>query len=435
MATQAAGGKTKSTITLLMIRIVGVVLGYAGTIAMTRTMPQGGFGQLSIAMTIVSLIAMLALCGVDQTSTRFVAEYLRSRNTAALGAFLLWSRRIVFVAAIAATIIAMLIFWLGWSEWMSSSGLMILLPGVILVNYTAMIRGQLIGSGNAIFGQFAEQIVRPMIVLCGIAAIWFLETDLLSAVMIASVLLLSQLGAAIVQKIVQGRPLSVSTRSASIDQNMWIKVSLPLMLTTGIFLLMNRTDLLLVGALLGDRDAAAYSVAIRVATLVGIPLIATQQVFNRQIVRSATTADESNRIATSSQRISIIAGILSLALFLPMCVLMKPILNVFGHEYVEAYPLVLILGGTYVVAAWLGPTGKILGLNDGHRILALLVLMAAIANLAIGLVLVPLHGAIGAAIATSVSTLIWKVSAIFVIRRRLGFLMPFSNSVSFQKDR
>jgi len=398
-------------------------------------MDQSEFGRLSIALTIISLVSMVALAGVDQAATRFVTQYSREGASGLLRGFRAWSNRIVFGAggvAAALTTVACLILS---PDWFWSSGLALLIPAILLMNYIASIRGQLIGRGKPILGQLAEQLARPLVVLAGILGLAYAGDVPITASAAAGAILASFVVAATIQAVISGRHRADAP--PKFESMHWRRIALPLMLTSGVFLLMNRTDLLLVGGLLGDDDAAEYAVAARVATLIGIPLIATQQVFNRQIAAIAGSTHRFDALASAAQRVSVTAGILSIAIFVPMCLALNPILAIFGPEYVVAEPLVWLLGGAFVIAAWLGPTGKILGLNGCQNVLAVLVLIAAVTNLILGWILISAFGSIGAAIATGVSTIVWKVSAIIVIHRRFGILVPFSTraSKSLQAER
>ena len=62
------------------------------------------------------------------------------------------------------------------------------------------------------------------------------------------------------------------------ERRIWIKAALPLLLVSGFIVIIEQTDIVMVGAILGDRAAGLYGAAAKTASLVGLILIAVNTI-------------------------------------------------------------------------------------------------------------------------------------------------------------
>jgi O-antigen/teichoic acid export membrane protein len=93
---------------------------------------------------------------------------------------------------------------------------------------------------------------------------------------------------------------------------------------------------------------------------------------------------------------------------------------VFGPAYLRAYiPLLILLVGEVVNSA-VGLVGMLLNMSRHERDTAKGLAISATLNVVLNLILVPLLGIIGAAIATAVSLATWNILLWCAVRRRLG---------------
>ena len=407
----------------------GLGLGFVSTIILTRLMEPDDFGRFSVAMTICSLVGLVSLCGLDHAAIRFVAEYNDDESRGVLASFEKWLNRTVLGLGVGAAACTMLITWIIAPQWLTNSGLVLLVCGLPALNYVMACRARLIARGHAVKGQVAEQLLRPLVLIAGALIVWFWlgSYESLSPLQVAGIVLAAFVAMAIWQTIACRGHLTVG--DAPTRPRQWFGVALPLMIASGTLLLMNRTDLLLIATLMDDTSVATYTVAIQVATALALPLLATQQAFSRQLV-TGDKSDLAAQLPAVARRIACIAGLTSLMLYGCLVLVLPFLLPIFGPTYTQAAPAIWILGGTIVVSAFLGPSGKVLGLNDRHNVMAILLGGAALANVGFSLLFIPLWGLVGAALSTACSMLLWKIAAALIIRHRFGFLMPLSGRLS-----
>ncbi|WP_459790630.1 oligosaccharide flippase family protein [Arthrobacter sp. AD-310] len=161
------------------------------------------------------------------------------------------------------------------------------------------------------------------------------------------------------------------------------------------------------------RQLGYYAAAASVADAV---LVINNAV--RDITFSAQSSGSGPDILQRSARISFVVGLCIAALLLVPVAFWFPLL--FSADFVEAIPAVAIL----TLAAVVGIPGSVAGaglVGRGHPgAVSMSLVIAAVVNIATVVVLVPLYGATGAAIATLVGNILASNINILVLRRRYG---------------
>jgi len=95
------------------------------------------------------------------------------------------------------------------------------------------------------------------------------------------------------------------------------------------------------------------------------------------------------------------------------------ILMIFGADFTEGAKALSILATGQLVNITMGSVGIILVMTGHEKTLAISFGVAAIVNLALNFLLIPRWGINGAATATATSMIIWNVTLMIIIRRKL----------------
>ncbi|GAA1996971.1 flippase [Nakamurella flavida] len=190
-------------------------------------------------------------------------------------------------------------------------------------------------------------------------------------------------------------------------------------------ILLSRLDQTLMTPLAGAYALGLYVVA---ATIADIPLIINSAV--RDVTFSADAAHATDKRLGQSARISstacFVVGLItavSMPWWLPW---------LFGHEFAPAIPVAIVL----IIAAVQGTPGSIAGAGlaargrPGLRSISLVV--ACVINVGLLFVLVPDHGAMGAAIATLIGSFIAANSNIVFLWKLYG--VPPKEFYGFRRD-
>ena len=178
---------------------------------------------------------------------------------------------------------------------------------------------------------------------------------------------------------------------------------------------MQRVDVLLVGALLGPADAALYAAATRFVVLGGLLAQSIQQVMAPKI-STAVAAEQHDDAREIYQTTTAWLTLVAWPMYLVAVNFPALLLGVFGEEYRTAWPAVVILCLTMLVATACGPVDTVL-LMAGRSLLSLQNAIVALAVMVvIDLVLIPSIGISGAAIGWASALAVKNLLALVQVR-------------------
>jgi O-antigen/teichoic acid export membrane protein len=98
----------------------------------------------------------------------------------------------------------------------------------------------------------------------------------------------------------------------------------------------------------------------------------------------------------------------------------KPLLWLFGPQFVIGYDIMFVAAIGLVVRAAIGPVERLLNMLGHQHVCALAYALSFVMNVVLCIALVPRFGGHGAAAATSVSLVFETILLFAIVRRRLG---------------
>ena len=170
-----------------------------------------------------------------------------------------------------------------------------------------------------------------------------------------------------------------------------------------------RLDVFLVAAFAGARELGLYALAVGLGQLLWITSSSVATVLLPRVASSPPI--EGARQAAQLTRITLLIGVAGAA---ALALIASPLINiVYGQAYAEAVPMLLaLLPGIVAYVAVKVLTAYLVGVGR-LRITVIVSLIGLIATLVLDFTLIPRLGALGAAIASSVS---YSLSAIVMVR-------------------
>jgi O-antigen/teichoic acid export membrane protein len=200
-----------------------------------------------------------------------------------------------------------------------------------------------------------------------------------------------------------------------------LALSSPLLAVALSTLVLQWTDTLLLGVLADARAVGVYNVAMRVAQLLTFVLVSMNTLIAPQfsVLFQAGRLEE---LADLFRR----ATVAMLALTSPPLVLLllfpRQVLGLFGAEFTAGAGVLIVLAIGQFVNAVTGPVGFLLTMTRYERIFAATAAGTAGLDIALNALLIPRHGMLGAAIATSVSLIVMNLALTWQIWRKFGLL-------------
>jgi O-antigen/teichoic acid export membrane protein len=186
---------------------------------------------------------------------------------------------------------------------------------------------------------------------------------------------------------------------------------------------LQRLDIFLVAVLAGPVEAALYTTATRAIVVGQMLQQAIGQVVQPRFGESLVMGDRQYAQALYTASTSWLV-LLTWPIFLSVSILSVPFLQIFGAEYVAAWPVIVVLSLAQMVATSSGTVDIVLTMS-GRSGLALANAFAAfVAMVVLDLLLVPSYGALAAACAWAVSILVRTLLPLWQVHKTLG-LSPY----------
>ena len=198
-----------------------------------------------------------------------------------------------------------------------------------------------------------------------------------------------------------------------------IKIGLPILVVNSTIILSTSGDSLMLGWLGSIKDVGIYSVAARLALLLSFFLAITNSSLGPKIA-SLYNQNEIGEISVLFQKITQILFFIGIIFLIAYIVGGKILLGLWGAEFVTGYSILLILTVGQFVNISTGCVGLILIMCGYEKLHGKISIAFVLLNLVLNLILIPIHGALGAAFSTSLTVIIENLVKMFFVRNKLG---------------
>jgi len=184
------------------------------------------------------------------------------------------------------------------------------------------------------------------------------------------------------------------------------------------FAINTRADSLLLGSLAGVRDVAIYFVALRISQSTSLTLGVFNSLLGPNIsARHAVgDADGLRRLARKYALAIVVVNLLSV---LPVVLLCRPLVGLFGADFLPAVTPLLILCAGQVIQSLAGPAGSFLVYCNREAQSARIFTATCAASIVLNVLLIPRFGASGAALAATTSLALKSVWSVWICVRDL----------------
>lgn len=416
--------------TIFIIRVVSAALAYMSQILLARWMGSSDYGVYVYVWTWVLLLGSMMDFGISASAQKIIPEYRAGGEHALLRGFLSGSRWLTFAASAVASLgLAGLVRLL--SPWIDPATELPLyigcmtLPAFVVANAQDGIARSHDWMQLGLMPQF---IIRQALIVTITASAFVLGFHLgATAAMVASAgaVWIAMAG----QMVVLNRKLAshIERGPKAYDVRGWLAVSLPILLVEGFYLLLSYTDVLVLQQFRSSEEVGVYFAVVKTLALVSFIHYAM----------SATTAHrfaEYNALGDKARLSAYVAHAISwtfwpsLAATVLLLALGKPLLWLFGPQFMTGHDIMFVAAIGLVVRAAIGPVERLLNMLGHQHVCALAYALAFVMNVVLCVTLVPRFGGHGAAAATSISLTCETVLLFWIVRRRLGLhVLAFGN--------
>lgn len=412
----------RGTSTAFVMKVVGAGLSFVLNVVVARVLGARGTGAYYLALTVVSIAAVVGRLGLDSALLRYTAAYSTSGDIARVRGTYRGGMLVAVSAGLAVTGLVELAAGVLARDLFSAPELVVplrlmalaILPISLISLHTELLKG-------------LRRIGRAMLLrgfgvpLLAIPAVFFLGTRM----GVRGVVLGYTAAAVVVCSVGIGlwRVSAPAGRGepARMELRRLMSTSYPLLWATVLQLVMTWTDTLALGVWRDNRTVGIYGAAMRVATLISFVLLAGNAILAPKFASlyEQRDLDRLGRLARDAAKLLFlltlpIVGIIVLAPSL--------VLGIFGAEFRAGAVALIILAAGQAINVFTGSVGNLLVMSGHERTMRNVYVVAAAASVILNVVLVPPFGMVGAAIASACSLAALNLLAALLVYRKLSIV-------------
>ena len=384
----------------LAIRVGGAGLVFGMQVLLARLMPEAGYGGFVTLWTWMLALGSFAALGLAEASVRFLPRYQARRRSADILRF--WRFGLV---AVSATGLVVALLGAGLALWLDLDGVgmtvLLVALGLPVLGLEYFLEGVARALGWFRVAAVPVYILRPVLISLACLGLTGVGVELtlpvIGAVLIGSMALIVMLmGAILARRLARAG----DAPPAAGRRRLWLAVSLPLLIWSGLDDLTSYADVLVLSLLAEREVVGVYFAAARALALAGFVAYAMTLVWGRRFALDLASADRTVLQASliQSTRLTLWATIAAVSL----AVAAGPwLLAAFGEGFSEGHAIMAVLGAGLVLRAMSGQAGEALIVLGRQREGLMIGAGVLVLTAGLALALVPACGAMGAAIASA----------------------------------
>lgn len=390
---------------------LGLALNYALNVALARVLTVAGYGLFAFAQSLAAILSLAAALGFSTAMMRLVSAYRANCESTLLRGLIQSSLRLVLLVSSLSAVVLLL---LGTAFPSQQSGLF--WAGILLVPFAVDVwrESSMRGLHRTATAILPRQVLLPALTL---GLVWVLGLNNAFQVLLCFSIVLISLEVIGLWQLHNALGLTRDIEPVTRTRE-WLRTSLPMAGTSLMRLGMTRWDIIALGLIAGVEATGSYAAAARTALLASVVLRVVNLVVGPTLAELYHTGDIT-RFRKLVLRSAAGSAVLGAPLYLLVMLYPGWVLSLFGPEYaVAALPLQILATGQFVNLVT-GPVALALSMSKYEIANVALSVAAGVLSIAALAFLVPPHGAIGAALAISVSIALLNLSTATLVWRAI----------------
>ena len=410
----------------LLGTVFTTLAGYFFKVYLARTLGAEALGIYALGMTVVGLAGVIAAAGLPQAATRFVAAYSATGDFRRLGRFL-WSAMSVLLAAnlIGGLCVMVLRSWIAdrfyhtpaLASYMHffviimATGALTGFLGQVLAGYKDVARRTIITS---FVGQSLTMATTIVLLTLGFGFRGYLIAQIFSALSV--IFLLGRAAWRATPPPARAFQLGLPVLERDI-----VSFSAVLLAIQSLEFLAGQTDKVMLGIFLNAREVGIYSIATALVAFVTIFLQSTNQIFAPTIAELHASRQNELLLSLYQTLTKWVFG-LTMPLAFVIMIFARPLMEIFGREFGEGWPVLVIATLGQLVNCGVGSVGQLLLMSGQQQKMVRVQAIVVPLGIAINWLLIPRLGLVGAAVAASATNILLNALWLRDVQRSLSIL-------------
>ncbi len=420
----------------LVAQVVSAVLALVISLLVARAYGAEATGILAIVQSFMLMVSIFAILGTNVSILRLIPEHIAKYSVSS--AFMVYRKTQYLVALVAliigglffcgADLIALKVFSKHYlSFYIVITALCVLFRALMDLNTQAI-------RGLRLIRIFAVMQVLPhflMLVILVVAMLFSRANGDPVYAQLAAWGLTAVIGVGVMDRSFR-QHMKVDDRVENLPLRQLLSISMPMLMTASMNFIVGQAGLLVLGMFRPSVEVGHYSIAVKLATLTTFFLQAINSMAAPKFSELFHTGklDELLQVAKKSTRLIFWTTI---PILIVLVVLGKPVLALFGEGFTEAYvPMLILLVGQFVNSVS-GSTGYFMNMTGHQNMFRNIIAVASIVNLGFCFVLIPMIGALGAAISATLCLVIWNGWILIYIKIKYGQTIGYISLPKFIK--
>ncbi|MEO7387070.1 MAG: oligosaccharide flippase family protein [Gammaproteobacteria bacterium] len=403
-------------------RVAGAGLTFGSQVILARWLGAAEFGNYVLAASWCILLSTVATAGMPSAAMRFIGAGLVRGDIANIRGFARRGLQVTLAAGVLTALLGAVVV-LAIPGLVPDAHRQPMLVALATVPFFAVLNFHG-GTANAfswmVQSFLPTNVLRPLVFL---VALWFLAsrhlhldaTRAMELQWLVVVLCMALAGLAFQRRLTTAFPAAELTY----ETRHWLRTAVPLLGASLFTSYLAEITVIAAGFYLPSDEIGVFQVSYRIALLIAFGLYAVDSFTAPEAARLVATADHEN-LQRSVNRATRLRFWPALAAVGVLVLAGRPVLRLFGDEFVAGYSVLVLLAIAQLAQAAVGPVSRLMMLS-GQQDRALL---AAVGSLVLLMpllaVLVPPFGMEGAAAAALLDIIVWSIWMRYLVIKSLG---------------
>ena len=412
----------RDTVGVMVIQALSMGLGFAVSVVLARLLGVREFGLYSLAMSVLGLLVVPATLGFPQLLVREIAAYRVKEEWGLIRGLLRFAQCTSLLASLGIALLGGLVLW-GLSSRLSREAMQVLALAFAALPFWALLELQeasLRGFDQILAGQWVKSAMRPLCFLIIIGIAWLLFREIRNASLALGLhILATGIASAFAFYLLRGQ-LHRSAPSSNASQNttVWIRSSLHLTFLALLNLIPQHAGILMLGWMRSSEEVGLYKVALQTASLIPLGLMTVNIAIAPMLTQLYVSGNKNHlrqvlAIATS------VASVMALPLILA-CILRGGWIleHLFGNAYAGGATALAILSVGFFFNVATGVLWHLMIMTGYEQKTLVILSTSVVINLIINLIIIPIWGAKGTALAQTIALIINALLTVYTAKWR-----------------
>ena len=387
-------------------------------------MEPDGLGDYVLSITVLRLFTLLSKLGLDTTSIKFIASFASQNKWTSIFKF---RNKVVFILIISSIFFSFLLYTLSQPiadlinaqvKYIKLNSFFILPMSFFMLHYQSL-RGLKRIAEFSFFYRMSQSLFTVVSVL--IIYYFIQDNEVPIYAYLVSLLLVSVLAFLSFRYNLNKKSYGKESAEMQIlKYSQILKISIPLMFAQSVQFIMAWTDKLMLGSMTTTVDVGVYHTAFKLSMFAAVALMSVNSIASPKFAEMFAKKDFLGLKKVVHQSTKMIFWS-SFPLVIVFFMFPDFLLGLFGEEFKVGVTAFIFLSCGRLISSFSGSVGNILQMTGNQNIYEIILLIGAILNVVLNLILIPLYGINGAAIASMSSLIVWNLSMVLVVKQKFGF--------------